>query len=215
VTWGVSGLGSRLDLSHVTTVRGPAPGGTQTFFVAAGFGGVVELPHVATISEGITVFSALDGGQIHLTDLTSFTGATGLRPTDRSQLVAGRDGAAIVAPALTSLTNVDLHLTGRASLPVAGLATFQHGSITVSADRPTGVAGELALPLTTIDTSGFQADGTGSRLDLSHVTTGRSIFVSATRHLCLGDPRRHRGSVACGHDLHRQQQLQRVRRRPN
>ena len=135
-------------------------------------GGTVDLSHVATISAGNTYVQALDGGQVNLAALTSFTGAAlgGFNNLD-----ARRGGASIVAPSLTNLTNVDLNLGGNATLPVAGLTSFLHGNITVLTDGGSG--GMLTLPVSTIDELGFsisltfRADGTGSRLDLSAVTT--------------------------------------------
>jgi hypothetical protein len=90
---------------------------------------------------------------------------------------------------LSTIHWIDLHLASNATLPVASLSTFHRGNILAAA------GGVLALPLTTIDKAGstfsptFQADGTGSRLDLSHVTTwqgagdagfGSRIVVAST-----------------------------------
>jgi hypothetical protein len=87
-------------------------------------------------------------------------------------------GGAIAAPALTSLTNVDLMLGGRATLSLDRLTSFTHGDVSVF--RSGNISAVLALPLTTIDEAGltrfsptFKADGAGSRLDLSGVTTWR------------------------------------------
>src|SRR5262249_3830234 len=159
----------------VTTWRGA--GGVSDgnrINVQASNGGTVDLSHVATISAGNTSFQALDGGQINLSALTSFTGAL---VGGSNNLDAHGGGAAIAAPSLTSLTRVDLSLGGNATLPVAGLTSFMHGNITAFTVGGTG--GMLTLPLTTIDEAGFsisttfKADGAGSRLDLSAVTTWR------------------------------------------
>jgi hypothetical protein len=190
------GLGSRLDLSRVTTWRGQgSPTNNTALFVAAANSATVDLSQVATISAGNTSFNATDDGQVNLTALTSFTGASH-HPTNLNRLLASHGGA-IVAPALSSLTNVDLNLlSGPASLPVAGLVTFQHGSLWV-------FNAELALPVTTIDESGatgpadgltFRADGTGSRLDLSRVTTWRGAGGSAA-NAPLIDVTADRGTV--------------------
>jgi hypothetical protein len=156
------GTGSRLDLSPVTTCRG--------VFVSATRGGSVDLSHVSTISTGNNGFSASDGGYMNLASLTSFTG----EKTGSSALGASSDGT-IDAPALKSLTRVDLHLTGRASLSVDHLTSFKEGNIRVFASGP--IRGTLALPsLTTIDETDsppllFEANG--GTLDLSHVTSWR------------------------------------------
>jgi hypothetical protein len=183
-TFKADGAGSRLDLSGVTTWRGAGPAAIgRRIAVQATNGGTVDLSHVASISAGNSSFQALDGGQLNLTSLTSFAAPAGAGGINT--LEAHRRGAAVVAPALTSLTNVDLILAGTASLPVAGLSTFQHGNILVGQEFG-DVGGVLALPWTTIDQSGFtgssptfRADGPGSRLDLSSVTTWRGAGSAA------------------------------------
>ena len=170
------GANSRLDLSGVTVWRGPGTVGESNHVtVRATHGGTVDLPHVTNISTGNSFFQALDGGQINLTALTSFTGA--FRSSNINVLDARRGGAAIVAPALTSLNTVGLRLAGSASLSFGQLSSFAHADVLVS--RDTNVGGVLALPLTAIDepasagqeTVSFVADGVGSRLDLSSVIT--------------------------------------------
>ncbi|HLJ95648.1 MAG TPA: hypothetical protein VKU02_20900 [Gemmataceae bacterium] len=170
-----SGAGSRLDLSHVTTWRGAGDSGNgNRIYVQALGGGVVDLSQLPQIAVGNTWFQAYDGGQISLTQLTNFTGAL---PGGYNVLDVRRGGSAIMAPNLTSLTNVDLDLGGNATLPVAGLSSFNHGNLYAFNDG--NIGGVLALPLTTIDLASsnfsptFQASGVGSRLDLSHVTTWR------------------------------------------
>jgi hypothetical protein len=170
------GLNSKIDLSNVTTWKGAGSSTSgQRIDVQAYSGGTVMLSNVATISVGNSYFQAQDGGQIQLTALTSFTGALA---GGASNLDARRGGAAITAPALTSLTNVDLNLGGGASLPVGALTTLAHAN--VDAFWQSGVAGVLTLPVTAIDESGFdgnlhfQANGGGSRLDLSAVTSWKA-----------------------------------------
>jgi hypothetical protein len=187
------GANSRLDLSGVTVWRGPGSTSTRTtsshITVQATSGGTVDLPNVTSISTGNSYFQALDGGQINLTALTSFTGAN--RSFGVNALDARRGGAAIVAPALTSLSKVNLRLAGSASLSVNQLTSFAHGDVRVSRDANLG--GVLALPLTTIDEPAsnspdnvfFVADGAGSRLDLSgvtawHAASNISLRVQAT-----------------------------------
>src|SRR5262249_32600629 len=132
---------------------------------------------LAQIAAGNTYFQAVDGGQINLAALTSFTGSSG--QTRLNGLEAGRGGAVTASP-VASLVNGSLLVHGNGTLSVGGLTTFQHGDIAVTADAPAGgsaVGGVLALPLTTVDESGsngsptFLVDGAGSRLDLSGVTT--------------------------------------------
>jgi fibronectin-binding autotransporter adhesin len=183
-TFKADGAGSRLDLSSVTTWRGAAPAAIgRRIAVQATNGGTVDLSQVDSISAGNSSFQALDGGQLNLTSLTSFTAPAGTGGVNT--LEAHRGGAAVIAPALTSLTNVDLILAGTGALPVGGLSTFQHGNILVRKEFG-DVGGVLVPPWTTIDESGFtgfsptfQADGTGSRLDLSSVTTWRGAGSAA------------------------------------
>jgi hypothetical protein len=168
--------GSRLDLSHVTTWRGAAPTAIgRLITVMAMRGGSVDLSNLVSIDTGNSSFQALDGGQLLLTSLTSFTAGTG----SVNDLEARRHGAAVIAPALTSLVNVGLVLSGTATLPVAGLSTFQHGNILVFQEFG-DVGGVLVMPAITIDESDFtgfsptfRVDSAGARLDLSNVTTWR------------------------------------------
>jgi hypothetical protein len=183
VSFVADGAGSRLDLSGVTAWHAA---GNVTLRVQATNGGAVDLSHVADIANVNTLFQALDGGQVNLAGLTSFTAPVSTPP---SALDARRGGAAIVAPALTGLTNVTLSLGGSASLGLGHLSSFTHGNITVFQDD--GLPGVLALPVTTIDETGFtrqltyQVSGFRSRLDLSRVTTWRGAG-SATNPASLG-----------------------------
>jgi hypothetical protein len=170
-----NGAGSRIDLSHVTLWQGA--GGVSNgnhILVQAIQGGTVDLSQLAQVDAGNTYFQAQDGGQINLTALTSLSGAA---VGDSNALEAQGGGAAIEAPNLTSLTNINLTLGGNALLPVAALTRFVNGSLFAGTDN--GIGGMLALPLTTIDyldsniLPTFQASGSGSRLDLSHVTMWR------------------------------------------
>jgi hypothetical protein len=170
--------GSQLDLSHVTTWRGAAPAFIgRRITVMAMRGGIVDLSSLVRVDTGNSSFQALDGGQLLLTSLTTFTAPASTGGVNT--LEAHRSGAAVLAPNLTTLVNVDLVLAGMASLPVAGLTTFQHGNILVRQEFG-DVGGVLVMPAITIDESDFtgfsptfQADRAGSRLDLSNVTTWR------------------------------------------
>src|SRR6516164_2754343 len=144
------GTNSLIDLSNVTIWQGPTATGQNHTNVQATNSGAIDLSQVPAIATGSLSFLALDSGQIDLTALTDFTGEV----AGGSSLSAGRGGM-IVAPALASLTDVNLSLGGRASLPVAGLTSIRHGFVSVSRDGPD--AGVLALPLTTIDESDLTA----------------------------------------------------------
>jgi hypothetical protein len=169
-----SGPNSQLNLPNLTTWRS---GNVQALS-----GATVNLPQVAQITAGNSLFQAADGGQINLNALTSFTGASrGANALD------ARRGATIAAPKLSSLSTVNLVLQGNASLPVANLTSFVHGDISVSNDGTVG--GVLSLPLlTTIDELNFnqtvslQADGSNSLLDLSSVTTWRGAGNAGDGH---------------------------------
>jgi hypothetical protein len=160
-----SGPNSQVNLPNVTTWRGN---------VQALSGATVNLPQLAQINAGNSLFQAADGGQINLNALASFSGAS----HGANALDARRGGATISAPNLSSLSNVNLVLQGNASLPGANLTSFVHGDISVSNDGTAG--GVLSLPLlTTIDELNFnqtvrlRVDGPNSLLDLSSVTTWR------------------------------------------
>jgi hypothetical protein len=169
-----SGPNSQVNLPNVTTWRGN---------VQALSGATVNLPQLAQINAGNSLFQAADGGQINLNALTSFSGAT----HGANALDARRGGATITAPNLSSLSNVNLVLQGNASLPGANLTSFVHGDISVSNDGTAG--GVLSLPLlTTIDELNFnqtvrlRADGPNSLLDLSSVTTWRGAGNAGDGH---------------------------------
>jgi hypothetical protein len=168
----VIGTGSKLNFSAVTTWKGAGSASNPAHINVWAFsGGVVDLSHVGNITAGNSYFQALDGGQIKLDALTSFTGAVW---GGSNALDARRSSAVITAPGLASLSNVDLYQGGNATLPVASLTSFQHGQVDAFTD---GVGTVLALPVTTIDESGFGGSpyfaviGTGSKLNLSAVTT--------------------------------------------
>jgi hypothetical protein len=168
------GGGAQLNLPNLTSWRGGGgPFDGNRVVVQAFHGGVVDLSQVAAITAGNTYFQALDGGQIHLSALTRFTGAVF---GGASGLEVRRGGAAILAPSLTSLSRVDLSVGGAGQLALDNLGSFQHGDIFVSVDV---TAGQLTLPVAVIDESGFnssptfRADGAGSRLDLSAVSAWR------------------------------------------
>jgi hypothetical protein len=177
-TFKADGAGSRLDLSNVTTWRGAGPAAIgRRITVQASNGGTVDLSHLTSVSTGNSSFQAQTGGQLLLTSLTSFTAPAGTGGINT--LEAHRGGAAVVAPALTTLINVDLFLAGTATLPLAGLTTFQHGNILVGLEFG-DVGGVLVMPAITIDESDFtdfsptfRVDSAGSRLDLSNITTWR------------------------------------------
>src|SRR5262249_38041755 len=144
------GTNSLIDLSNVTLWQGPTATGQNHTNVQATNSGAIDLSQGPAIATRSLRFLALGRRPVHLTPLAEFTGEV----AGGSSLSAGRGGV-IVAPALASLTYVNLSLGGRASLPVAGLTSIRHGFVSVSRDGPD--AGELALPVTTIDESDLTA----------------------------------------------------------
>ncbi|MEZ4710887.1 MAG: hypothetical protein R3A44_27055 [Caldilineaceae bacterium] len=183
------GPGSVLDLSTLTVLEG------NTFVndylkVSATAGGKIELGNVRKIEVGKVLFTADGSGStIELSSLTRFArggkGSSYLKP-----LLNG----AILADQLTELQGIGLILDGTGSLATSQITTFTGGKAEVTATTPdfgnmTNVdgssfivkaGGQVALPKVTSyagDGAGsdfftaLSADGAGSLLDLSTVTT--------------------------------------------
>ena len=213
------GSGSVLDLSSVTSWQGAGNASVGYLIdVEATNGGTVNLSQLAQITAGNTRFYALTGGQINLSALTTFSGAA---IGGYNLLDAASGGAAITAPNLTSLSNVDLQLSGNATLPVSSLSSLVDGDIYVYNDGSVG--GVLALPVTTINEANatfsptYQADGSGSVLDLSQRDELARSGQCQRRlpYQCRGHQRRHSELIAADPDYGRQHTLLCPDRRPN
>ncbi len=179
------GAGSRIDLSHLTSLSG----GTEfSMSILAQGGGAVDLSAVPAISVG-SVQATADGASsmVDLSQLTSFIDTSRYKA---AALVA-RNGGAIRAGQLTSLDSVSLVIDGTSTLPTAQITSLVNGSLEVHGAAPdlgglTTVNGShlrawdggvLSLPPTLTDYTGakdygtlIQAHGAGSRVNLSRLT---------------------------------------------
>ena len=180
-----SGSGSQLVLTGLTTLKG---GQTNTvIFVNALSGGLVNLSAVSSYTGGSTRFDADGSSTINLSSLPKlFSDAN-----NNSQLTTS-NGGRIQTPTLTNINDVVLTVAGTSSVDTHQLTTATVSTLTVNAGQPdfsglttvdgddlfANTGGVLALPNVTeyvgppsaINTT-LQANGAGSTLDLSHVTT--------------------------------------------
>ena len=178
-----SGAGSRLDLSGLTTLDGPA--GFNTIQVNAVSGGVVDLHSLAQLDQGAVSFNA-DGAN-SLVDLSALTSFSTNGSYDSSIRVAN-GGEVRVNDGLTALNRVDLTL-GLGTLKTVQLTSITNASLSVS-ESGVDLSGIGSLDGVSIYVSGgatlslsqltsyastssatIQASGAGSRLDLSGLTT--------------------------------------------
>jgi hypothetical protein len=165
-----NGAGSMIDLSNVTQFKGAGgPDDFNQIQVWAQNGGTIDLRHVTTVSQGNIYFFAWGtGGQLILLALTSFTGAR----NDSSQMRAD-SGGTILAPGLTAVNTINLLQNGDATLPTTMLSTFVNSNASVFSVAGSGALRLLAV--TNFDGTGnrnlrLEANGAGSKLDLSNVT---------------------------------------------
>ncbi len=175
---------SKLDLSHLTTLKG---GGTyNTLAVRAAGGGKVDLSAVASDPNGrITV---LADGANSLVDLSALPKL--ISDAYWNSALEARNGGTIRAPLLATLNRVDVTVNANATLATRQITTLTSATITDNGATPdfsgltsldglnvvvTG-GGTLALPTISsyaganYDTT-LQASDPNSKLDLSHVTT--------------------------------------------
>ncbi len=161
-----NGAGSLLDLSHVTTMAV-----NNTFAsVQAGSGGEVNLHNVLSVtsSNGNTLSLSLtaSGGTIDVSSLGGGTSNSGVGSVTLS------NSGAVLWGSPTSLTTFALKVTGAGNtIALSQIAT----ATSVSFDAEGGA--QVALPALAQITDNnaslgtLQANGAGSLLDLSHVTT--------------------------------------------
>jgi RHS repeat-associated protein len=182
-TFLATGTGSTLDLSHLSTL------GTMgnTWNVTATAGGTIDLSGLTVIDQanaGIRITSDGAGSEINLSALTGITS----NPTFSTFTIT--HGAAIDAMLLTAFTGENITLDGSgpiatdqwASLNGGGNLIVKGGSYAfigltdVDGSSLTAQSGGMfSLPnlnsFTQTDGPTFTATGTGSTLDLSHLTT--------------------------------------------
>lgn len=162
--------GGRLRFPNLTLWR--VPSGSRVTVSANT--GVVELPRLAEVSQGDTVFSAtFTGSRIELPALTSFVGT---HPTLSG--IGSSSGGVVAVPALTTLNNARLGVISTlTSFP--SLTNIDRSNIFVSGPGPI----ELSLPLvTSYDNTGLtgvsgnrelEARGSGIVLSFPNLTVWR------------------------------------------
>ncbi len=160
------GTSSLLDLSGVTTFTG---GGFFNAVLAATSGGTIEMENVASMTSGATYIEANGANsQIALNALTTFSRSI---TTDFGELRA-INGGTLITPNLTTLSN---HIAVRVSGATSsiGLSNVTSANTVSFYALDGGVVPLNSLTSYIADSSGstFQADGTGSKLDLSPLTT--------------------------------------------
>ena len=182
-----NGAGSVVDLSHLTTLAGGPSG--SFLYVNALAGGKVNLSNLTSYTAGATGFDA-DGSANGTPSTIDLSKLTGLFSDSyyNSRLVA-TNGGTIVDPLLATLNRTDLTTDGTSTLGTSQITTYTNGTITANGGTPnysglTSLNGDniyanngavLAFPSLTSyaaqNSSTIQANGAGSVVDLSHLTT--------------------------------------------
>jgi hypothetical protein len=184
VTFQASGTGSVLDLSKLTALHGVTY--YSQLYINAYSGGQVKLQNVASYTGGSTAVQASGAGSsVDLSALPTF-----FSDAYYQSGLNANNGGAIHTGALTTLDRVAVTVADTATLDTKQITTATHGSLTASGSMPdfssltdatdtslyVDSGGHLSLPAVakTISASGngvtYQAYGTGSVLDLSHLT---------------------------------------------
>ncbi len=114
-----SGVGSRLDLSGITTLSGPTGDWRNVLSVSANSGGAIDMSGLVTVDghTGIQVMG--DGSAIDLSSLSTIDGSG--CDSDSDANFQAVEGGSISAPSLTSATRTAFYLSGIGSsfsLPV-------------------------------------------------------------------------------------------------
>ncbi len=210
-TWRVEDVGSRLDLSQLTTITNGTHYATR-LSVEALYGGTIDLSGVISIidpSSGDTRRRSVDvladgaGSTIRLDALTTMTDANGTASGDvdgRWSTLTARDGGTIAAPLLVSLQGVDVLLDGTGTLDTAQWQSFTSGRLTIDAEGTNLAALEdatgtqlvvthahAAFPMLTTLRFGSVSLANGGTVALPLVSDidGASFFVSGGVTLAL------------------------------
>jgi fibronectin-binding autotransporter adhesin len=159
-----SGVGSLLDLSHVMTISA-----STELFIDSGTGGKVSLPGLTQINNtgfGSCTLNA-SGGTIDVSGISASGNNGGVTSVQLS------NSGTVLWGSPTILNNLSLSISGIGNSIALSQVT---AAANFSANATNG--GLIALPLLTQITendfpssNSLQASGTGSLLDLSHVTT--------------------------------------------
>jgi hypothetical protein len=175
-----TGTGSVLTLANLASVTEGSNAYQATTQIEALAGATVTLPALQTINTG-TLYLESDGtgSVLNVAALTSFTQAGGW--TDSS--LQASNGGAVDISGLTSLSNVNLSVTGTGEdLVLGGLTSFDGGNITVSGGASLSLPGVTSYASDGAPT--LEATGTGSVLTLANlasVTEGSNAYQATTQ----------------------------------
>jgi autotransporter-associated beta strand protein len=190
-TWQVSGAGSKLDLSHLTTITN----GTnydalltiQAVKASDGTSGTIDLSRVMKIQDatgGDTRFRRINvtadgtGALVDLSALTSFTGTTRFDQFSYSTLTAS-SGGTVQVPALATLNLAQINYDGTGTLPTAQITTFTYSYANIKGGPPSFVG------VTTIQGSVFGVDRVSVTLPAATTINEAQFFVSGGGTLAL------------------------------
>ena len=183
--WRAEGAGSLLDLPALTTLIGVRFGPSELEIEALA-DGQINLPQITTIVQGsVEVLAEGPNSVVNLSALTQLDG-------DNSHLEA-RDAGTLQVSNLITLNETDLALDATGVLPLTQITTFTHGRLTLKEGRIVNLpnmtmidrasfvvrgGAQLSLPnatqydgLNEVGQALWRAEGTGSLLDLSALTT--------------------------------------------
>ena len=162
---GGTGTPSRISLPNLATLNGAPPYANTRVYAESG--GVVSLPALTSAPTGAIYFYATGAGSlVSMPLLTSIAGNSYYNST-----LEASNGGSILTPALTTLSRADLHLDDNLS----SISTSVIATITASDLYAAGGA-DLAFPVLTsysnpANSATIQANGAGTILDLTHLTT--------------------------------------------
>jgi hypothetical protein len=179
-TWLVSGPGSVLDLSHLTSLTGASCGAQN---LSATSGGLLLLNNLPSIPDGTLAFLA--DGSNSVVNLASLASTTGLR----SVTFSAANGGTFLAPLFFGATNCVLSMQNGGVFPAAqqrqllgftvagmpvnfsGLTNLGVGNVTVSGGGTTSLPNltQYIEPDMCVGNT-WQATGTGSLLDFPGLT---------------------------------------------
>ncbi len=181
--WQADGAGSVLDVSAVTNL---AVGSGSRLFLQAYNGGTVDLHRLTTRTNALWVEAQDPGSIVDLSGLSGRCGSAG----DFEFNLKAQSGASILIPNVTQLDGASLSIADPGSVSTAQLKVLTNVTLTIDAAEPNfgGVTnvddtsiyalnGGVAR-LTNVThclmngyTTSWQADGAGSRVDVSEITT--------------------------------------------
>jgi CHASE3 domain sensor protein len=194
VTWQANGAGSLVDVSALTNL---AVGYNSRLYLEAYNGGTVDLHRLVTKTNALIVDAQGTDSLVNLSALTGKYSCLG----NYTMELKSMDGASVLVPNLTQLENVTLYLRNTGGVNTAQLTLLTN--VTVTADKAIpdfgqvtnindtaiyaingGVARLTNVTRTVMNeyTVIWQADGVGSRVDVSTIT---NLAVNSNSRLYL------------------------------